>query len=247
MSVAALDDDADGAGGGGGPTLTKEEAEAKLASSRSSFKQTRRGGGAKQIGGGEGESTAAGDGTGGEVGDEEEKERPPYDEHTQALIDNAGLVRKEYEQLAQRVSDLEMKIKQSEKFLAFDYGPDRAWAPLQNQCVELSTNQYVYRLCPFDRVVQKDRNGHHEITLGTWSSWVGPGPEGDNSLYTAQKYEHGQSCWNGPERSAFVAIECGEELELVEVSEPAKCEYHFRLKSPANCKNPAELDQHIEL
>jgi hypothetical protein len=31
--------------------------------------------------------------------------------------------------------------------------------------------------------------------------------------YAQQKYDHGQSCWNGPERSTIVELECGDELE----------------------------------
>ena len=51
-------------------------------------------------------------------------------------------------------------------------------------------------------------------------------------------YEHGLKCWNGPERSARVVIECGIENQLVKVSEPEKCEYLIRMTSPVVCTAP---------
>lgn len=54
-----------------------------------------------------------------------------------------------------------------------EYGPDFAWAPLKGQCPEINQAQYTYRLCLFDRAIQKDKNGHHEIGLGNWKGWEG--------------------------------------------------------------------------
>ena len=52
-------------------------------------------------------------------------------------------------------------------------------------------------------------------------------------------FEHGQRCWNGPERSAKVDLECGAENEVLKVTEPSKCEYVIKMKSPAVCGKPA--------
>ena len=57
-------------------------------------------------------------------------------------------------------------FRDSERFLEFDYGTDHAWAPLKGKCVELDESQYTYRLCLFDRAVQKERGGHSEVNLG---------------------------------------------------------------------------------
>jgi protein kinase C substrate 80K-H len=51
-------------------------------------------------------------------------------------------------------------------------------------------------------------------------------------------YDHGLRCWNGPERSARVELECGAENQVLKVSEPSKCEYIIKMKSPAVCTNP---------
>lgn len=53
-------------------------------------------------------------------------------------------------------------------------------------------------------------------------------------------FEHGQRCWNGPERSARVDLECGGENEVLKVMEPSKCEYVIKMKSPAVCTKPAK-------
>ncbi|KAI1727565.1 glucosidase II beta subunit-like domain-containing protein [Ditylenchus destructor] len=177
--------------------------------------------------------------------DEDEVPKPPYDEVTQNVINEANSARQEYNDISRKIADLESNIRSSEQFLEFEYGEDHAWAPYKGQCAELTTTQYTYKLCLFDRSTQKDRNGYSEVNLGYWSGWTGP----ENNKYASQKYDKGQSCWNGPERSTHVTVQCGEELQLVETSEPSKCEYHFLLKSPAACQNPAESDrnEHSEL
>lgn len=56
-------------------------------------------------------------------------------------------------------------------------------------------------------------------------------------------YNRGTKCWNGPERSVHAKFECGGETEIIEVTEPEKCEYRYRLKTPAVCPLPDELKQ----
>jgi len=175
----------------------------------------------------------------------DEEQKPPYDDATQALIKEADEARREYQEVLTKYNEVENTIQDSERFLEFDYGTDHAWAPLKGKCVELDESQYTYRLCLFDRAVQKERGGHSEVNLGHWKEWTGP----DGDKHSTQKYDRGQSCWNGPERSTEVVIECGEETKLVETSEPSKCEYRFRLQSPAACTDPAKFDEnaHTEL
>lgn len=47
-------------------------------------------------------------------------------------------------------------------------------------------------------------------------------------------------CWNGPERSVSVDLSCGLTNEILSISEPEKCEYHFTATTPALCWPDAE-------
>ncbi|KAK6058789.1 hypothetical protein COOONC_03634 [Cooperia oncophora] len=77
-----------------------------------------------------------------------------------------------------------------------------------------------------------------------WKDWTGEPPH----KYSKQSYSGGQQCWNGPQRSTEVEIQCGETSELIEATEPAKCEYRFVFRTPAACNDPDhEEPQHMEL
>ncbi|TKR68418.1 hypothetical protein L596_024407 [Steinernema carpocapsae] len=159
--------------------------------------------------------------------------KPPYDEETQKLIEEASKLRTEFDEVNRKVTNLESDIRDAENFGEQDFGSDLAWAPLKGQCIEKQDNQYTYKLCLFDRAVQKDRGS--EVSLGYWKGWTGASEE---SKYSHQTYDNGQGCWNGPNRSTKVVVNCGERTELVEVSEPSKCEYLFVMNSPAACEDP---------
>lgn len=178
--------------------------------------------------------------------DDKDDEMPPYDEETKKLMDEASEARKAYNEIIQRLDNVESSIRESEAFLNGDYGTDAAWASLKGKCVELEENQYVYKLCLFDKASQREKSAPVglETNIGHWGHWTG----GEADKYSQQKYDGGQQCWNGPQRSTVVIIECGEETELVEAGEPAKCEYRFVLRSPAACPDPASLTElHDEL
>lgn len=42
-------------------------------------------------------------------------------------------------------------------------------------------------------------------------------------------------CWGGPDRSLVVHLTCGADTTVVEIKEPAKCEYSMKLKTPGAC------------
>ncbi len=51
-------------------------------------------------------------------------------------------------------------------FLQADLGPEGEWAALKEECLELTENQYVYKLCLFGKSTQKPKNGGSETPLG---------------------------------------------------------------------------------
>ncbi|XP_042549788.1 glucosidase 2 subunit beta isoform X1 [Dipodomys spectabilis] len=164
----------------------------------------------------------------------EEDKMPAYDEQTQAFIDAAQEARTKFEEAERSLKDMEDSIRSLEQEISFDFGPHGEFAYLYSQCYELTTNEYVYRLCPFKLVSQKPKHGGSPTNLGTWGSWAGP----DHDKFSAMKYEQGTGCWQGPNRSTTVRLLCGKETAVASTTEPSRCEYLMELVTPAACPEP---------
>ncbi|KZW03841.1 hypothetical protein EXIGLDRAFT_599996 [Exidia glandulosa HHB12029] len=125
------------------------------------------------------------------------------------------------------------------------FGGEGQWKQLENKCISKDTGEYTYEVCLFGSASQKQKNGGSN-NLGRFSSWnkkpdVVPGsPE----YYSVQMYTGGARCWNGPERSVTLKLECGTENAILSVSEPEKCEYHLHGTSPALCLPVTDKDLH---
>ena len=76
--------------------------------------------------------------------------------------------------------------------------------------------------------------------LGSWEGQRG-------SEYREMYYGNGAGCWNGPSRSTTVEIECGLDTRILGVSEPNRCEYFFKMQTPAACFASLSADVHDEL
>lgn len=179
--------------------------------------------------------------------DEDEGTMPPYDEETQQLIDAAQKARDEFDEAERGLREVDDQIRNIEKEISFDFGPSAEFAYLYSQCYELTTSEYIYKLCPFNRVSQKPKYGGSETSLGTWGKWAGP----DDNVYSVMKYEHGMGCWQGPNRSTTVKLTCGKETVVTSTSEPSRCEYLMEFITPAICQEPPNLEtlahEHEEL
>ncbi|KAM7436682.1 hypothetical protein ABFA07_013596 [Porites harrisoni] len=157
---------------------------------------------------------------------------PEYDEETQAKITAADQARKEFNDAESATRDTEKEISDLERVLNLNLGQEEEFSPLQGQCFEYTDREYLYKVCPFDKASQQPKDGGSETSLGTWGEWTG-----DPNMYSQMKYSGGQSCWNGPSRSAMVNLRCGSTNELVQVTEPSRCEYLMEFKTPAACQN----------
>ncbi|XP_032906629.1 glucosidase 2 subunit beta isoform X2 [Amblyraja radiata] len=162
----------------------------------------------------------------------EEEKMPAYDEETQVLIDVAEKARNEFSEAEKLLKEVESSIGSIEKELLVDFGPDGEYAYMFDQCYEMTTNEYVYKLCPFNKVAQKPKHGGSETNLGVWSSWAGP----ENNKFSFMKYDHGTGCWQGPNRSTMVKLSCGRETMVLSTSEPSRCEYLMEFSTPAFCQ-----------
>ncbi|ELK17813.1 Glucosidase 2 subunit beta [Pteropus alecto] len=169
-----------------------------------------------------------------------EDKMPPYDEQTQAFIDAAQEARNKFEEAERSLRDMEESIRNLEQEISFDFGPNGEFAYLYSQCYELTTNEYIYRLCPFKLVSQKPKLGGSPTNLGTplfrstWGSWAGP----EHDKFSIMKYEQGTGCWQGPNRSTTVRLLCGKETVVTSTMEPSRCEYLMELMTPAACPEP---------
>ncbi|XP_030826350.1 glucosidase 2 subunit beta [Camarhynchus parvulus] len=177
-------------------------------------------------------------------GEEPPQEEPPFDPETQALIDAAQRVRDDLAAAERELKEAEEGIRALELELGLDFGPEGEFSYLYSQCWELGTSEYLYRLCPFQRVTQRPKNGGAETSLGLWGSWAGP----EGAKFGAQKYEGGTGCWQGPARATTVRLRCGPSTALTAASEPSRCEYLLELETPAACREPPALhEEHDEL
>ncbi|XP_008208849.1 glucosidase 2 subunit beta [Nasonia vitripennis] len=177
---------------------------------------------------------------------EPEKPAPvQYDEETQAIIDEATQAREKFQEAERAVHDLQNEIRKIEERVERDYGPEEEFAALDGECFEFTDLEYVYSLCPFGKATQRSKSGGSEVNLGFWNDWIGGE---DSSRYTKAKYDRGLTCWNGPARSTIVTLKCGEENQLLSVTEPNRCEYAMEFQSPAVCNpNNESVDVHDEL
>lgn len=168
-----------------------------------------------------------------------------YDEETQQLVDEASKARSDFEEADRALRDVQREIRQIQESLEKDYGVEEEFAPLDGECFEYTDFEYIYKLCPFDQVIQRPKTGGADTRLGTWNNWVGPG---DNK-YLEMLYDRGQSCWNGPQRSTRVKMRCGTENALTSVNEPNRCEYVFEFVTPSICQlvEATETHGHDEL
>lgn len=84
---------------------------------------------------------------------------PEYDEETKRLIDEATHARNEFDAAQRELGDLEAEKRQIDELLNKDYGPNEEFAILNGECFEYEDREYIYKLCPFDRAVQKPKDG----------------------------------------------------------------------------------------
>jgi protein kinase C substrate 80K-H len=61
-------------------------------------------------------------------------------------------------------------------------------------------------VCPYENAMQAS------TSLGNWGGYEKKGAGEDEADFPHYifKYSGGQTCWNGPARSATVVLECGE-------------------------------------
>jgi len=132
--------------------------------------------------------------------------------------------------LTKSVEDLENEIGDDSDDNS-KYGVDGELYFLRNICHKLESGKYEYEVCVFGKATQRDigqsSGGTH---LGSWET-VDVDEHGRRTF----KWGKGTKCWNGPVRSAEVAVTCGAETRVLTADEPETCRYVFTMESPIGC------------
>ncbi|XP_072526677.1 glucosidase 2 subunit beta-like isoform X2 [Salminus brasiliensis] len=119
----------------------------------------------------------------------------PVIREAQSAVDSAVA---ELQKVEEAHDSVQMEISELQEKLENDYGPEREFVFLLSRCVQMTVSEYMYTLCPFSQVTQKNSAGL-EVMLGKWSGWLGP----PDSPYRQMKYDEGEACWQGPKRSTL--------------------------------------------
>lgn len=125
-----------------------------------------------------------------------------------------------------------------------DYGADDVFRALRDQCITKDSGEYTYELCWLGSTKQISKKNSGRTTMGNFVSIdsvtvddeVPPDGKGLGSgVRVALRYENGQHCWNGPNRSTLVVLACAETDELWKITEEEKCVYRMEVGTPAVC------------
>jgi protein kinase C substrate 80K-H len=144
---------------------------------------------------------------------------------TRTLRADAEKARKAYNAAKDEKDKVARELSDLEKRLASNYGEDDALMELLDKCFSLEHKQYTYEVCPYNKASQKERGS--ATSLGNFVRY-----ESDKDELV---FEGGQSCWNGPQRSARIKLVCGKENKVVSVDEPSRCVYAMTMHTPAVC------------
>ncbi|KAK5955000.1 hypothetical protein OHC33_003679 [Knufia fluminis] len=146
---------------------------------------------------------------------------------------------------AQRdLTNAQNDLKRDREDLEKDYGPGGIFRALKDTCVEKESGEYKYSHCFMSKTTQQPKKGGGQTTMGNFAGFEieyvdddlpadGKGlGRGDRVV---MKYENGQHCWNGPNRSTRVVLGCSENDEIYKIAESEKCVYRMEVGSPAVC------------
>ncbi|KAJ2746883.1 hypothetical protein GGI20_000962 [Coemansia sp. BCRC 34301] len=106
-----------------------------------------------------------------------------------------------------------------------DLGPDDVYLALKDECVTLDAGEYTYEVCILGGATQISNKDQTRQNLGSFAGVDG----------IVHRYRGGAKCWNGPERSLSARFVCAEDVAILSIAEPEKCEYVAQMTAPFVC------------
>ncbi|CAG8303213.1 unnamed protein product [Penicillium salamii] len=147
------------------------------------------------------------------------------------------------------LTSLKNKLRDQRADLEQEYGTASIFRALKGVCISQDAGEYTYEHCFLESTKQNQRKGGSSVSMGKFSKVgtttveeVNEAGEVINVEKTVIEYTRGQSCWNGPNRSTKVILECGEENQILKTAEEEKCVYAMLVTSPAVCAGGEEAD-----
>ncbi|CAM9018025.1 unnamed protein product [Wickerhamomyces anomalus] len=170
---------------------------------------------------------------------QELKRKEQYEAHYEETNETKDDLQIAVEELEKDKDKTERSVNSIKEDLSRYYGPNDLLRPLKDISLKGHIGEYDYELFFIGDVHQKGNN--HNVKIGSFSS-IEVNDISRTQHQLILTYENGARCWNGPLRKGIVTIDCGAENELLAVTEPEKCEYHFRVKAPIGCKLVKEVE-----
>ncbi|KAG5520247.1 hypothetical protein PMAC_001325 [Pneumocystis sp. 'macacae'] len=127
---------------------------------------------------------------------------------------------------------LQLKEKLEEKRLMMKKNVEdfNIYYAIKDETLKFKFKEYQYELTFLKNAYQVSLNDNYRIFLGSFSHFDGP-----NKLY----YHNGDQCWNGPQRSVVVELQCGIKNEIVSTIEYQRCMYFMKVLTPGACILPS--------
>lgn len=139
-------------------------------------------------------------------------------------------------------------VEDNKSDLTRDYGASDIFRALKDKCVEKDSGEYTYELCWLGATKQKSKKGGGHTLMGSFVSFDtttvdDESPVDGKGLGSGErvvlKYENGQHCWNGPNRSTKIVLACSETEEIWKITEEEKCVYRMEVGTSAVCGTEA--------
>ena len=142
------------------------------------------------------------------------------------------------------LQDHQRQLSERRDDLNKDHSVDDIFRALKGKCVEKDSGEYTYELCWMEGTKQKSKKGGMHTLMGTFVGFdtitvdedvPSDGKGLGSGARVVLKYENGQHCWNGPNRSTMVVLACSEAEELWKITEEEKCVYRMEVGTSAVC------------